>query len=79
MHVPKTEKLAIRIEGLSCLGGGAIDVERRLARQPGVIDVYVNPATEKAYVTFDSTVCSVEDLGRVIERTGYRAGGVESR
>lgn len=67
-------RLSIPIEGLSCLGGGALDVERRLLRLPGVLEAYVNPATEKAYVTYDPAVCRIRDLVRTVERTGYRTG-----
>lgn len=73
------ERVAIPIEGLSCHGGGAIDIERRVARLPGVLESYVNPVTETAYVSFDPAQCRFEDLRRTIEHTGYRAGDPVAR
>lgn len=52
-------------------GGDAQTVERELARQPGVVRVYVNPLTEMAYVEYDASRCSLADLTATIRRAGY--------
>lgn len=71
--------LRIPVYGLGCGGGGASTIERELARQPGVVSVYVNPATETAYIDYDAALIGAARLARVIERSGYRAGdAVES-
>jgi Cu+-exporting ATPase len=57
-----TDRITMPIEGLSCGGGGALTVERAIARVPGVTRVYVNPLTEMAYIEFDNAVCSRDDL-----------------
>lgn len=41
----KTQHMTVPIDDLRC--GGSLQVERALARLPGVIYTYVNPATEK--------------------------------
>lgn len=68
------QRLRIPIYGLGCGGGGASGIERALARAAGVLRVYVNPATEVAYVDVDPVLTDAGRLTQVIERTGYRAG-----
>ena len=66
--------LHLPVHGLGCGGGGATTIERYLARQPGVLRAYVNPATEIAYVDYDPAATDAVRLAQAIERTGYRAG-----
>jgi len=66
LHVP--------IHGLGCGGGGATTIERELGRAPGVLRVYVNPATEVAYIDYDPAQTDARRLARVIDQIGYRAG-----
>ena len=47
------ERITLAIYGLACGGGGALTVERSLARTAGVLRAYVNPLTEIAYVEYD--------------------------
>lgn len=68
----KPQTATVSIVGLGCAGGGAGTVERALADAPGVLKVYVNPATEKAYVTFDPSRIGPEQLATIIRATGYR-------
>lgn len=49
-------------------------VERALARTPGVVYVYVNPATEMAYIEFDPTLTDPDRLIASVEGAGFRAG-----
>lgn len=49
-------------------------IERALARTPGVMYVYMNPATEMAYVVYDPASCHPDELIGVIEGLGFRAG-----
>lgn len=67
-------RVRIPIYGLICGGGGADGVERALAYSPGVVDVYVNPATEAAYIAYEPALTNVARLIVLIERSGYRAG-----
>ncbi len=61
----------IPILDLGC-AASAPGLERRLARLPGVREVAVNPATEAAYIRYDSRAISVERLREALEREGYR-------
>lgn len=64
----------IPVYGLGCGGAGATTVERELTATDGVLPVYVNPATETAYIDYDPTETDVWVLARAIEHAGYRAG-----
>ncbi len=66
-------RVTLPIDGLSCGGGGALSVERAIARIPGVARVYVNPLTEMAYVEFDGTVCSPDAVVAAVMRAGFRS------
>jgi len=66
--------IRIPIYGLGCGGGGGDTIERALARSPGVVRVYVNPATESAYVDFEPALTNGPRLIGLIEQAGYRAG-----
>lgn len=68
------QKLALPIEDLGCAGSGAIIVERALAKVPGVLRVYVNAATEMAYVQYDADRCNLDSLRAATARAGFHAG-----
>jgi len=51
-------------------------IEKALSSLPGVIRARVNLATEKAYITYTSSVTSVEDMKAVIEAAGYQYLGI---
>lgn len=73
----KTQQLTLPIEDPRC--GGALIIERALAQTPGVVRVYVNPATEMAYVVFESTITDVSHLIAAIEHAGFRVGQHSAR
>jgi Cu+-exporting ATPase len=66
--------VAIPVIGLSLGGCGAGQVERALRPEPGVLYVYVNRATETAYVRYDPDRIGHQRLRRGIEALGLRAG-----
>jgi Cu+-exporting ATPase len=68
------QRVTLPIDGLGCGGGGALTVERVIARLPGVSRVYVNAATEMAYVELDPGRCTPDDISRAVERVGFRVG-----
>jgi DNA-binding response OmpR family regulator len=62
------------IQDFGRAGSGALIVERALARVPGVVRAYVNPATEMAWVQFDDARCQIGVLIAAVERAGFRVG-----
>ncbi len=65
-------RISLPILGLSCAGGGALTLERVLRRLPGVTWVYVNPATEMAYVEYSPDQIMLDDVARAVESAGFR-------
>jgi copper chaperone CopZ len=53
-----------------CIGGSAFSIERVMRKVPGVLRVYVNPATEAAYVEYDADRCTEEDLTSAVADLG---------
>ena len=72
-------RLTMAIYGLGCGGGGSLAVERALRKVPGVAQVYVNPATEMAYVQCQDELAQGDRLVRAIEDAGFGAGEVRIR
>jgi Cu+-exporting ATPase len=66
--------LRIPIYDLGCGGAGATTIERELAATDGVSRVYVNPATETAYVDYDPALTDPSSLAQAIEKAGHRPG-----
>jgi len=67
----QTQRLTLPLYNLGCSSGDALTVERILARQPGVIEVYANPATEAAYIVYDPALTNEAHLTMVIKRAGF--------
>jgi len=67
-----TKKSTISISGMSCASCSQT-IENILKKTSGVIDVNVNLATEKAYVTFDVKKISEKEIIELINSTGYKA------
>lgn len=65
------KQITLPVYQLGCGGGGALTLERRLAKTSGVLYVYVNPVTEIAYVDYDPTQIDSGGLRAVITRAGY--------
>ena len=68
------QRITLTIYGLGCGGGGALTIERALTKLLGITQVYVNPATEMAYVAYDPGRTTLHQITAAIERVGFRAG-----
>ena len=73
------EHMTIAITGLGCGGGGCLIVERAITKVRGVRRVYVNPATEMAYVDYDPQLMDRAQLIAAVERTGLHAADLRRR
>lgn len=69
---PGTHELTLPIEGMTC-ASCVSRVERVLGRVPGVAQVHVNLATERAALRLDREVAR-EVLVEAVENAGYRVG-----
>jgi Cu+-exporting ATPase len=65
-----TATFELAITGMTCANCAAT-VEKGLSKVPGVLDVSVNLATEKATITAIAGVVERQDLVRQVERIGY--------
>ncbi len=65
-------KVVMPVFDLSCGGGGSRLVEHVVRKLPGVADVYVNPATEMAYVDYDPSRLTSEQIAEAIGSAGYK-------
>lgn len=66
-----TLKVAFPIINLPC-GGGPV-VEHVIRGVPGVIDVYVNPATETAYVEYEAERLTPAEIAGAVRKVGCEA------
>lgn len=71
------QKVTIRIGGMHC-AGCVNTVERALKSVQGVTEARVNLATEKAIVSFDPALVSLDDLKKAVESSGYQFLGEET-
>lgn len=67
-------KAIIPIVGLRC--GDNLALERHLGRIPGVLRVYVNPATEMAYIEYRDADVTDAELLKIMKDYGYATLGV---
>lgn len=64
-------KLSIPLRGFSCGGGGALQLEKQISKLGGVVKVYVNPATEQAYLDVSGEF-DIDELLKLIEKNGFK-------
>jgi Cu+-exporting ATPase len=67
-----SERIRIPVSGMTCAACQA-NVQKTLARQPGVTDASVNLMMQNASVSFDPAVVTPADLVDAIRATGYGA------
>ncbi len=76
LHEQVQMKKSIRIGGMDC-ASCAINIERSLKKVAGVQSVNVNFASGKALVEFDEEKVPEDEIGKAIEKAGYRVAGEE--
>lgn len=64
-------KELIQVAGMTCAACSR-RVEKAIGKLSGIEEVVVNFATEKAAVTFDETICSMEEIKQAIQAAGYK-------
>jgi len=69
------EKIVLKIGGMVCaMCVGALEIAFK--KLDGVVEANVNLAAEKAYITYNPRMISLEDLKKAVEDTGYQYLGV---
>jgi Cu+-exporting ATPase len=69
------QKVVLKIGGMVCaMCVGALEIA--LKKLDGVVDVRVNLAAEKAYVTFNPRMVGLEDMKKAVLDTGYQFLGL---
>ncbi|MFH1368458.1 MAG: heavy metal translocating P-type ATPase [Elusimicrobiota bacterium] len=66
----KTEKLTIAISGMHCVSC-SVGIEKALKINNGIVNASVNYASGKAYVEYDPSLITKEEIEKIIEDTGY--------
>ncbi|HNX40310.1 MAG TPA: copper ion binding protein, partial [Methanothrix sp.] len=70
------EKVVLKVGGMVCaMCVGALEIA--LKKLDGVVEVRVNLASEKAYVTFNARMVGLEEMKKAIVDTGYEFLGLE--
>lgn len=65
-----TTRIEVAVPGLVCEGPELEEIVRRI---PGVVEVYVNAATEVAYCDCEPERVTPEQLVAALRELGYRA------
>jgi Cu+-exporting ATPase len=69
------EKVVIKVSGMVCVACSAA-IENSIKKLDGIVEVHVNLAAEKAYITYNASLISLDDIRRAIEDAGYQYLGV---
>jgi len=65
-------KTTLNIKGMHCASCSA-SIERALKKQPGIVSIGVNLATEKANLEFDAEKINLNKIQKLIKKMGYQA------
>ncbi|MDQ3491629.1 MAG: heavy metal translocating P-type ATPase [Chloroflexota bacterium] len=77
-RVTTPERASLAVEGMTC-ASCVRRIERHVAKVPGVSEVSVNLATERASVSFDPAATGIPELVAAVERAGYAVRPEEQR
>jgi Cu+-exporting ATPase len=73
--IGKTETITLPVSGMSC-ASCVLTVEKAVDSLPGVANVTVNFATEKAAIEYDKKITSFDDIKNIIKSVGYEPGEI---
>lgn len=65
-----TRPVTLHLYKLSC-ASDTQTIERMLQREPGVVKVYANPATEKVYIEYEVAQTTPDQLRTVLQQAGF--------
>jgi len=65
-----TRPVTLHLYNLSC-ASDTQTIERVLQREPGVVKVYANPATEKVYIEYEVAHTTPDRLRTVLHQAGF--------
>ncbi|MDD1716869.1 MAG: heavy metal translocating P-type ATPase [Methanoregulaceae archaeon] len=68
-------EVVLKVGGMVC-ATCVQTIEKALSRLPGVTNVMVNLATEKAYVKYNPSLTAISDMKEAIEASGYQYIGI---
>ena len=71
-EISEVKRIQLSLSGMHCSSCAGL-IERGLKKVPGVKEVGVNFAAEKASVLFDESVSPKQKLIEAVEKTGYKA------
>lgn len=67
---PKSDSVTFQVGGMHCTGCSSA-VEKALRKQDGVVNANVNLTAEKAFVDYNSSMISTDQIKESIENAGY--------
>lgn len=74
-HIKADASADFAIHGMTCASCVA-SIERRLAREPGVVRAAVNLGTERAHVRYDPAIASPATIEAAVSDAGFRAAAL---
>lgn len=72
LETASARSVRVPLVGVACAAGDRLPLERGLLRVPGVLEAYVNPVDEAAYLTVDPARFRIQALEAAVERLGAR-------
>jgi Cu+-exporting ATPase len=72
VNPPVGQRSELAIEGMTCAACAA-RIEKRLVKQPGVLEASVNFASKSAQVRFDASVTAIGALAEAVNAIGFKA------
>ena len=64
------DSITLQVGGMHCAGCSSA-VERALSKRDGIVRASVNLSIEKAYIDYNSSLISVDEIKQAVEDAGY--------